>query len=460
MKIEDIYPLSPLQAGMMYHSVSAGAQQVFVNQIVAQLVGVLNIEAMRKAWQTVIDRHPVLRTAFVWEDVEEFLQIVYDHVPVSMKEQDWRGLSHEEQQRQINKFLHADREAGFKLDRPPLLRFALLRLAEDRYKFVWTHHHLILDGWSGTLVLNEVSALYDAFYNSREVVLPKPAPYRDYIAWVTRQKITDAELYWRRTLQGCQAPLRPLSPSPEDTSLRDHYEKSEVRLSEQIKLALQQICQQQCLTMNTLFQGAWALTLAAQTGLREVVFGCTFSDRPSAISGIESMVGLFINTIPVCIRISPHALIADWLTKLQNQQAEARQYGYAPLYKIHKWSNLPSTTALFDTILVFENHPSEIDANSSDNQLSVAGVEASINEGSPLVLCVSPGKELLIHIRYQSNRFQLAEVRCFLEMMQTFLEVLVRDGIQQSLFQFQSNIRKQLRAGFMKMQPQAVICSA
>jgi surfactin family lipopeptide synthetase C len=459
MKIDDIYPLSPLQTGMIYHSVSAGTQQIFVNQIVAQLVGVLNIEAMRKAWQTVIDRHPVLRTAFVWEDVEEFLQVVYDRIPVSMKEQDWRGLSQEEQQRQISQFLHADREAGFKLDHPPLIRFALLRLAEDRYKFVWTHHHLILDGWSGTLVLNEVAALYDAFYNKREIVLPKPVPYRDYIAWVTSQKITDAELYWRRTLQDCQAPVGPLSASPVDASVSDHYEKLEVRLSEQIKLALQQICQQQCLTMNTFCQGAWALALAAQGGRREVVFGCTFSDRPSAISGIESMVGLFINTIPVCIRITPHMFVADWLARLQNQQAEARQYGYVPLYKIHKWSNLPSTTALFDTILVFENHPSGGDANSSNSQLSVAGVEALINEGSPLVLCVSPGKELLIHARYQNNRFSLAEVRGFLEMVQTFLEVLVRDGIHQSLLQLQSNIRKQLRAGFMKMQPQAVRCS-
>ena len=452
MEIEDIYPLSPLQAGMVYHSVLTNSQQFYVNQIVAQLSGSLRIEAMRKAWQTVIDRHTILRTAFVWEDVEEPLQVVYDHIPVRMEEQDWHRLSREEQKEEFTRFLHADRETSFELGTPPLIRFALFRVGEDHYQFVWTHHHLILDGWSGTLVLNEVAALYDAFCNGRECVLSKPAPYRDYIAWITRQKIADAELFWRRILENCHA--SPLSLSIAESGLHNQHEKLEMRFSEQVTLTLKQICQRHCLTMNTLFQAAWAVTLAAQTGQRNVIFGCTFSDRPSAIAGIESMVGLLINTIPVCVQITSHILVLDWLIKLQNQQVEARQYGYAPLYKIQKWSNVPSTSALFDTILAFENHPSEVNANAPDNPLAVAGVKASIHEGHPLVILISPGHELSIHAKYQPSRFQAAEIGCFLEMLQVFVDILIRDGVNQSLFQLQSGIRRSLRSGFMKIQVQ------
>src|SRR5918996_735113 len=200
--VESIYPLSPLQQGLLFHTLYAPDSEVYCEQMSCSLKGNLNGSAFKQAWGQVVQRHGVLRTLFVWRHRKKPLQVVRKTVGLPWVEEDWRGLSPSEQQGRFEAFLEADRVRGFELGQAPLMRCALLRVAEDAYQFVWSHHHLLLDGWSLPLVLKEVLAYYDAFCRGQELHLGSPRPYRDYIVWLQRQDLAQAEGFWREALQG------------------------------------------------------------------------------------------------------------------------------------------------------------------------------------------------------------------------------------------------------------------
>src|ERR671918_2513532 len=204
--IEDIYNLSPMQQGMLFHTLHAPDSGVYYEQVSYSLTGNLNVSAFKQAWWQVVQRHPILRTAFYWEEFNEPLQVVYRQVVLPWVEEDWRGVSPSEQQARLEAFLEADRARGFALGQAPLMRCALLRAAEERYYFVWSFHHLLLDGWSLPLVLKEVSACYEAYCGGRAISLKHPRPYRDYILWLQRQDLAQAEGFWRQALRGFTAP--------------------------------------------------------------------------------------------------------------------------------------------------------------------------------------------------------------------------------------------------------------
>src|SRR5919198_2636496 len=204
--VEDIYPLSPLQQGLLFHTLHAPESGVYFEQVSAVLGGDLEVASFKQAWQKVLERHALLRTAFLWEGLEEPLQVVRSRGTLPWVEEDWRGLSPSEQQERFEAFLKADRARGFELGQAPLMRCALLRVAKDAYYFVWSFHHLLLDGWSLPLVLKEVLAYYEAYCEGRELRLERPRPYRDYIVWLQRQDLAQAERFWREALRGITAP--------------------------------------------------------------------------------------------------------------------------------------------------------------------------------------------------------------------------------------------------------------
>ena len=186
-KIEAIYPLSPVQHGMLFHSLYAPRGGVYVEQLHCVLKGRLNPGAFERAWQRVVDRHPVLRTAFIWEGLEEPLQVVHEHCEMRVEHHDWRGLSLDEQDVHLSRLLGADSRRGFDLADAPLMRLVLIRGLDATHRFVWTHHHILLDGWSVPLVLEEVFALYEAFCRGEDLRLEPRRPYRDYIGELLAQ---------------------------------------------------------------------------------------------------------------------------------------------------------------------------------------------------------------------------------------------------------------------------------
>ncbi|MEK7326066.1 MAG: condensation domain-containing protein, partial [Chloroflexota bacterium] len=287
--VEDIYPLSPMQAGMLFHSLYDSASRTYFEQMHCALRGKLNVAAFERAWQKVTERHPILRTAFVWEGLEEPLQVVQRQVELPLMSFDWRDLSRDQQEAQLDTFLQADKAQGFALSQAPLMRLALMQTGADTHYFVWSHHHLLLDGWSLPLLLQEVFAFYEAHQQGQAIQPESARPYRDYIAWLQERDAAQAESFWRRTLKGFAAP----TPLVVDRKLKDEteYAVERTRLSAEITSALQSLARAQQVTLSTILQGAWAILLHRYSGEEDVVFGATVSGRPADLPGAETMVG-------------------------------------------------------------------------------------------------------------------------------------------------------------------------
>jgi NRPS condensation-like uncharacterized protein len=290
-----------MQEGMLFHAVSAPHSRIYQVLLIRTIRGNLDVPAFERAWQQVVDRHPILRTHFLWEGLKRPVQVVQRRLKVTIQTQDYRRLSPTDQKSKLREYVETDRVQGFKLSDAPLMRLTLIRLAEDSYQFVWSYHHLLLDGWSLSLIIKEVSTFYAAFCQGRELLLEPSRPFRDYIAWLQLQDLSKAEAFWRRALKGFTIPTRlSVSQSPKGSSPegQDYYEQRR-RLSAEITAGLRSMARKHQLTLNTLLLGAWALLLSRYSGEEDVLFGTVVSGRPAELSGVASLVGLFINTLPV-----------------------------------------------------------------------------------------------------------------------------------------------------------------
>jgi amino acid adenylation domain-containing protein/non-ribosomal peptide synthase protein (TIGR01720 family) len=433
--LEDIYPLSPVQQGLLFHSLYEPEAGLYFEQKSCVLRGDLNVEAFRRACQRVVDRHPALRTAFAWEGLDEPLQIVRRRADVRWTLEDWRGLPADEQQHRLRSFFSDDRARPFDPSTAPLMRMALLRLEDEAYHFVWSHHHLLLDGWTMPLLFKEVFAFYEAFRHGSDLDIPLPPPYRNYIAWLRRQDLSAAETFWRSTLQGVSAPAS-LAPerAPGERPVRgDIYSELETKLPEGLSHSLRARARQHHLTLSTVLQGVWSLVLGHHTGKRDVIFGAPVSGRPSELGGVEYMIGLFINTLPVRVRLNPEEPVSLWLESLQAQQTEMRQYEHSPLVQVHQWSEVPRDLPLFESILVFDNYP-------VDNSLLPADAEAALERGGglkvedfrayektnyPLLIQSGMASQLTFRILHDRRLFDAATITRLLNHVEALLSGFV-----------------------------------
>ena len=403
--VEDVYPLSPMQEGMLFHALYAPESGVYVGQFGLVLEGTLDAGALERAWQGVVARHDALRASFAWEGVPHPVQVIRREVEVPFRWADWRGLDDAEQQAHLERYLEADRAAGFELRQAPLLRLAVFRLGDRAHQLVWTSHHLILDGWSLSLICRDVLELYASY---AEGAAPQPAAgrrYRDYVAWLGRQDRSRAERFWRGALAGFGAPT-PLPAARTRSGAEPGYGVETLRLSRERTESLLEQARRRGVTASTLVQGAWALLLSRYAGEDDVVFGTTVSGRPPELAGAEETVGLFINTLPVRARPRAEATLGEWVLEMQREQVEAREYEYAPLVQVQRWSEVPVGAALFESLVVFENYP-------VDQALGEAGglkeLRVRVNLGRqqtnfPLVLTAEAHTELKADLRYERSR--------------------------------------------------------
>ncbi|HEY0079186.1 MAG TPA: amino acid adenylation domain-containing protein [Pyrinomonadaceae bacterium] len=432
-RIENVYPLSHTQLGILFHSLYAPQQGTYHILLSYEVLGKLNVGALKRAWQKVLERHAVLRTGFVWEVAEEPVQVVEQHVELPFEEHDWRALSGEEQQERLQAYLEADRLSGFDLRRPPLMRLSLLRLGDERHFFTWSHHHILLDGWCVPLILKDVFTLYETESRGESVQLERGRPYSDYIAWLGRQDLKKAETFWRETLAGFSAPTplpadNPPAVSPSESR---EYGEHEIRLSARLTDDLKTVARQHRLTLNSIVQGAWALLLSRYSGEPDVVFGITVSGRPADLNGVETMVGLFINTLPLRVRIDGDEAISKLLSQVHEQQVEIQQYEYSPLVEVQGWSELAKGTSLFESILVFENYPVDAELRrQSSTSLEVRDVRTHELTNYPLTLVVSPGENILVRMSFQKQRFQQETIARMLGTLETLLEGIADDAAQ------------------------------
>ncbi len=427
---KDSYPLSPMQQGMLFHSMYAQQSGVNIEQMVCTLHENLDSSAFKRAWQRVVDRHSVLRTSFQWENLSEPLQQVHTDVSLLFEEQDWRDLSPTEQETRLETYFQVDRRRGFDLTAAPLMRVALFRLADAHYKCIWTFHHALIDGRSYPSVLKEVFAFYEAFCQGQDLQLETPRPYRDYIVWLQQQDSSKSEAFWRQMLEGFTAPT-PLPVAQALSSTREQEEGQEVEeicLSEETTEALRLLAQHHQLTLNTILQGAWALLLSRYSGEEDVVFGATRAGRRSALGGTaESMMGIFINTLPVRAAVTPEKMLLPFLKELREQSVAVRDYEHTSLLKVQGWSDVPRGRTLFDSFIVFENYLLNNDLRSQGGGWMNREFYYLEETSYPLTLAPIAEREMILQLGYDHRLFDKATVLRMLGHLQTLLEGIVAD---------------------------------
>jgi hypothetical protein len=424
--IEDIYELSPVQKGILFHSLYAPELGLYFIQFSYTLRGLLNVVAFDSAWQQVAARHTALRTSFYWEEIDKPLQVVHRQVKVPLEQQDWRGIDPVEQQKRLESFLKSDRSSGFDFSQAPLMRLTLIRLADYSYQLVLSKHHLILDGWSSALVMKEFVQLYEALCQGQDVPLASCRPFGDYIAWLRKQDLSKAEVFWRWLLSKVKAPT-PLTNLDVDnlSSQEERYDEQQLKLSEATTAALQSLARQHQLTLNTLVQGAWTVLLSYYSCKNDVVYGCTVSARPVDLMGAESMVGMFVNTLPVRVKVDAQQYLLPWLKQLQAQQVEMRQYDYSPLVEVQGWSEVPRGTPLFESIFVFENYPVARVLREWEGDVELQNSSDFYKTNYPLTVVAYPGSELVLGISYDCRRFDAATIATILEHFKILLQGMV-----------------------------------
>lgn len=419
--VEDIYPLSPMQEGMLFHTLYDPGSGAYVVHISSRIQGNLNIAAFKRAWQKILDRHPILRSAYLWEKVDKPLQVVRNEVTLPWYEPDWRGLSAEKQEQQLHDYLWSEHGRGFDLSQAPLMRMALIRLDENKYQWVWNYSHVLLDGWSVQIVFEELFAFYKAAAEGRELNVPRPRPYRDFIAWMQKQDKNKAEAFWRKTLKEFSAPT-PLPVETEHLSGEGpkHLELA-IDLDRKTTADLQAIGRQHRITLSTFVQGAWAWLLGRYSAMEEVVFGITVTGRPVSLRGVESVVGLLVNTLPMRVALDQDERLLDWLKKLQEHQLEIRQYEASSLVEVKSWSEVSGILPLFETFVVFENHPVARGVQELHGDLRFLSSRVFESAAYPLTLLAEPGEQMRLRMMYDSSRFSSPTVTRILDHVRTVL---------------------------------------
>ncbi|MEL4898163.1 amino acid adenylation domain-containing protein [Crocosphaera sp. Alani8] len=431
--VEAIYFLSPMQQGMLFHSLLAPESGAYIVQMTYQIRGALNSLTFEEAWQKLCDRHPIFRTAFVWENLEKPLQVVGRKVKLPVEQLDWTNFSINQQSENLTELLQEQRQQGFNLSHAPLIKITLIKLEKDHYQVIWTHHHLLLDGWSVGCIFKEFLAYYQVFSLGKTIDLPIPTPYRDYISWLQKQDRTNAEKYWKKTLKGFISPT-PLGidkPTPNFRKASPQYNEKQKHLSRELTSALQKLAKEKQLTLNTLIQGVLSLVLSCYSGESDIVFGATVSGRPPKMSDAESMIGLFINTLPVRVKINPQQSLLSWLKQLQNKQIEQQEYEYTPLLEIQQHSDVSGNFPLFENLVIFENYPVEPTLKKSLQGLEINNIQTTEQTNYPLTLYVTVRSQLTLRVLYDSDRFSSSSIDRFLEHLETLLTSISENPEQQ-----------------------------
>lgn len=421
--VADVYPLTPTQAGILYHTLQAPQDEIYFQQIGCRLRGSLDVDNFKSAWDEIVKRHAALRTIFLWEGVDQPLQVVREKVKIPWEVFDWRKVSIEDQSEQLAALSLSERKRGFDLTRAPILRMILIRLADERYYFIWNFHHLLTDGWSTHLVLYEAFSIYDAL-QAGEIHSPTAVrPFRDYIDWLDRQDTAVAERYWEKRLAGFEAPTPVRVDRPVRGDKIRHGEIS-IEMSTEISGSLQTLGKQHRLTLNTLIQGAWSILLSRYSGEDDVVFGTTLSGRPAELRGVETMIGMFINTLPVRVEVDDNVQLVSWLEKLQMQLLELRQYEYSSLARVQRISEVDPGQPLFDSLVVFENYPV---SSSNWQSLYIEDIHYREQSNYPLALLVLPGDQIRLLGIYDKSRFDEGTVHRMLGHLRTILSSMITD---------------------------------
>ncbi|WP_374017555.1 amino acid adenylation domain-containing protein, partial [Paenibacillus thiaminolyticus] len=402
--VENVYALTPMQQGMLFHSRLDPQSGAYVNQMLISLQGELDPAALERSWNTVIQRHAVLRTSVDSDWRDQPLQVVYRSRTLKIAYADLSMKSAAEQERELALLKEEDRKKGFRVESDGLMRVAVVRTGPETYQLLWSFHHILMDGWCLPLVVKEVLEVYAALCKEEELQLPRVSEYSEYIRWLSEQDGQAASKYWADMLAG----FEQAAELPGRKRQAQGYEARRVTCSLSRKLTerISQASREQGVTVNTLLQTAWGLLLHKYSGTHDAVFGSVVSGRPAELSGVEGMIGLFINTIPVRVKSEAGDTVARVLQQVQEQALASQGYDYYPLHEIQAQSS--KNREMFNHILVFENYPVEEQAGSLGDAdgLNITGVQAEEQTNYDLNVMILPGEEMTLHFDYNAQVYE------------------------------------------------------
>ncbi|MDY7534454.1 non-ribosomal peptide synthase/polyketide synthase [Pseudomonas sp. Bout1] len=419
-RLDGLYRLSPMQQGMLFLGLNSPESDLYINQLCIPVQG-LEPARLKEAWETVSRRHDILRTGFLWQDMAEPLQFVLGDAQLPISLLDWRDQDHSAQA--LQNLADAERAKGFELDRPPLQRLTLVQVGEGSYQLIWTYHHILIDGWSSSQLIGEVLSQYSGQR------LAEAVPYRRYINWLQQQDANASEGFWRQHLALLDEPTY-LADAVARTGNGRGHEALYSRLDETRTEQLKAFAQSQQITLNTLVQGAWLMLLSRYSGQRCVVFGATVAGRPASLPASESILGLFINTLPVIKEVPAEQAVGQWLRDLQDFNLEMREREYTPLTDVQRWGGRAGQS-LFDSIIVFENHPIDQALREwRDDSLTFGEINAAGLTNFPMDLMVTLEDGLVIEYMFLREHFDLATVEGIRSNMEGLLTALSQDAGQ------------------------------
>ncbi|MDP1497352.1 non-ribosomal peptide synthetase [Bacillus velezensis] len=422
-EIQDIYPLSFMQEGMLFHSLLDHDSRAYFEQAVFTISGQLDRERFQKSIDAVFERYDIFRTTFIHKNVAKPRQVVLKNRPSRVQFHDISHLDEKAQDKYADRFRKEDKDKGFDLQSDPLMRVSILKKAPERYVCIWSHHHIVMDGWCFGIVMKEFLMIYQSLGDGRLPSLEPVQPYGKYIKWLMKQDRKEAEIFWKTRLadleQSASLPKKSAEPNGE-------LEQAVFTISEEQTNELKNIAARAGATLNTVFQALWGLLLQRVSRCDDAVFGSVVSGRPSDLAGVEKMVGLFINTIPVRVKSGSFSFL-ELVRHLQQETLQAEAYSYYPLYDIQAQS--PLKQALFDHIIVFENVPAQREienvsqAGSFDFAVEDFTMEEVTNYGCSIK--VIPGNSLYIRLNFDTGIYD----RVFMKNIETFLRHMMKSVI-------------------------------
>ena len=416
------YPLSPLQEGMLFHWLRDRHSGTDVEQITADLHEDIDAQRFNDSWQKTLATFDTLRTAFAWEGIASPVQWIEANASVPFAFRDLSHLPADVLQVQWESFLETDRVEGFDLRVAPAMRVTLFRIAPSHYRMVWSLHHIIVDGRAFELVLNDVFDRYDG----RAPQAKEQRPYRDYIDWVSNLDLSPARSYWQRKLSGLVSPTPlPFDDSPQATGAQ--YGESEVELTADLTADLNSLAAENELTLNTIVMAAWANLLARHSGESDVVFGATKTTRRGTIENAESIVGQFLATIPVRVRVDPQATVREWLRTVREEWVSIRGHEHLPLVAIKETTALPPSVPLFETLIVFESYQFADRLRSQGSSWSARHFGIREQPGLPLTLLAYGGTKLVLKLNFDARRYKEPTIKRLLAQLETSLVAWTRD---------------------------------
>ncbi|UXJ55658.1 non-ribosomal peptide synthase/polyketide synthase [Pseudomonas citronellolis] len=434
-QIDDVYPLTPMQEGLLLHTLLEPGTGIYYMQDRYRIDSELDRERFAAAWQAVVARHEALRASFSWNAGEAMLQVIHKPGRLRIEFLDWSELpadGHEERLQALHK---QERETGFDLLEEPPFHLRLIRLGAARYWFMMSNHHILIDAWCRGLLMSDFFEIYSALGEGRAPQLPAAPRYRDYIAWLQRQDLEHSRRWWQQNLGGFERATyipsdRPILHERAGESggmiVGDRY----TRLDAADGARLRELAQRYQLTVNTFAQAAWALVLRRYSGERDLLFGVTVAGRPVGLPQMQRTVGLFINSIPLRVQLpAPGArqTVRDWLTGLFERNLELREHEHLPLVSIQEASELPKGQPLFDSLFVFENAPVEVAVLDRAQSLKASSDSGRTHTNFPLTVVCYPGDDLGLHLSYDQRYFEAPTIERLLGEFKRLLLALA-DG--------------------------------